>query len=178
MKPLILLTDRLRLRATKNGDAMLLFHHYCSDKLSSKFLTRNPHNNIDQTEHFLKNWCTIPWHNESNQFGWVIALADSDEAIGIFLVELDAHKAQVHYGIARPFESQGFITEAGNAAVQWLLSQSELQRIWAVCDLENKSSIKVLEKMGFENEGILKKWLTLPSFDNHSARDCYIYALI
>ncbi len=177
MKPLTLSTKRLILRSSTDKDSELLFKNYCSDIYSSKFLTRKPHINIEQTTKFLKDWCINSWIEESNQFAWVIALKDTDEAIGVFLVEIEGHKV-IHYGISRAFEGKGFITEAGHAAVDWLLCQSDLQRVWTICDLENQGSINVLEKLGFNREGVLRKWLTLPSFECSSARDCYIYARI
>lgn len=178
MKPLTLSTKRLTLRSSIDKDSESLFKNYCSDIYSSRFLTRKPHVNIEQTTNFLKDWCINSWVEESNRFAWVIALEDTDEAIGVFLVEIEGHKAQIHYGISRAFEGKGFITEAGNAAVDWLLRQSNLQCIWAVCDLSNQGSIKVLEKLGFNREGVLRKWLILPYFGSCSARDCYMYARV
>ena len=127
MKPLILSTNRLILRSAIDKDSEFLFKNYCSDIYCSKFLTRKPHVNIEQTTKFLKDWCKDSWIDESNRFAWVITLVDTDEAIGVFLVEIEGHKAQIHYGVSRAFEGKGLITEAGNAVVDWLLCQSNLQ---------------------------------------------------
>lgn len=61
--------------------------------------------------------------------------------------------------------------------ITWLLEQPAIQRVWAVSDLQNYSSIKILEKLSFQNEGILRKWLVLPVFNNQS-RDCYVFSKI
>ncbi len=178
MKPLTLSTKRLILRSSIYKDSEFLFKNYCPSIYSSKFLTHKPHANIEQTSKFLNDWCIKPWIEESPRFAWVIALADTNEAIGVFLVESEGHKAEIHYGISPSFEGQGLITEAGHAVVSWLLCQSNLQRVWAICDLSNQGSINVLEKLGFNREGVLRKWLTLPSFGCSSARDCYMYARV
>jgi len=94
----------------------------------------------------------------------------------VFIVDAEGHKAQVHFGLGQKFWRQGYMAEPGSVVVEWLMKQ-RLQRIWAVCDLHNHGSSKVLEKLGFKNEGVLQKWLVLPSFGN-IARDCYIYARI
>ena len=116
----------------------------------------------------------MPWDKESNKFSWVIALAGTNEGIGIVLVELEnKHSAQIHFGIGSNFTNQGLITEAMLAVVRWLINKN-IEKIWAFCDLSNHGSKRVLEKIGFKNEGILEKKLILPAF-NYSARDCYYY---
>jgi [ribosomal protein S5]-alanine N-acetyltransferase len=175
MKPITLLTPHTVLRSSQDGDAEKLFLNYCSNVYSSQFLTRLPHHRVEQTADFLNNWCKVAWSRELDQFAWVIALRNTNEAIGIFIVELDRHKAQIHYGIGYDFCNQGFVTEAGKAVIQWLMEQPNLQRVWAVCDLINFSSIRVLEKLGLQKEGLLRKWLSFPAFGG-LARDCYIYA--
>lgn len=176
MKPAILLTEHLMLRRAHKQDAQNLFRDYFSDFYSSYYLTRKPHLHINQTREFLKEWCETPWDKESNKFAWVIAEIETNKGIGIFLVELeDTSTAQIHYGICPDCSRKGFITEAGRAVVQWLIYQKNTKRIWTACDLTHKGSIRVLEKLGFQNEGIHKKRLHLPALGD-SPRDCYIYA--
>jgi len=165
----------MTLRAARKGDAETLFRNYTSDVRSAQFLTRKPHTVIDQTQSFLNTWCKTAWDTASQQFAWVIALQETDEAIGVFLVELEGHRAQIHYGIGYNFWNQGLTAEAGDAVVQWLMMQPQVQRISAVCDLLNEKSMKVLEKLRFQKEGVFRKWLSLPAFGS-AARDCYIYA--
>jgi len=174
MKPEELYTERLVLRRVKEGDAENLFC-YTKDPECSRFLTRSPHRHIDQTKQFLNSWAS--WEKESNNFCWVVGMASNDEAIGIFIANIDGHKAEVHFGIRREFWRQGFTTEFIQAASDWLMSEGKLQRIWAVCDLENIGSIKTLENSGFKKEGTLQGWLVLPSF-GETARDCYVYARV
>ncbi len=47
--------------------------------------------------------------------------------------------------------------EAVRAVVRWASSNPSVFRVWAVCDVENRASARVLEKTGFLREGILKK---------------------
>ncbi|HHF7349623.1 TPA: GNAT family N-acetyltransferase [Legionella feeleii] len=172
--PSPIVTKRLNLRPAYDGDAESLFFNYCSDIESSRFLTRKPHTNIEQTSQFLTKWCDIAWKESLPEFAWVISLKNSREAIGVFLVTLKERNAEIHYGISRKFECQGLITEAGLAVVEWLQIQSDVTEISTVCDIDNHGSIRVLEKLGFENLGLLKEWLHLPAF-GQKARDCYRY---
>lgn len=174
MKPITLSTKRLVLRQAVDIDSENLFRNYTGDTECSRFLTRAPHYDMVQTTEFLKKWCDTPWQKENKQFAWVVSLAENNEAIGVFIVDIEGHKAQIHFGLGQNFWRQGYMTEGGSIVVEWLMKQPELQRIWAVCDTDNYGSIKILDKLGFKNEGILQKWLVLPSFGK-DARDCYVY---
>jgi len=176
MTPSQLTTPRLILRRTRDGDAINLFRNYCSDLMCSQFLTRKPHNDIEQTQCFLDQWCDFPWEHDAENFAWVIALSSSDEAIGVFIVTQDADTAEIHFGINRQYWRHGLMTEAGSAVTEWLMSQAGLTKVSTVCDVENQGAIGVLEKLGFQKEGILQNYLLLPAFGD-SARDGCLYTL-
>lgn len=175
IKPSVILTKRLILRSAVTCDSSNLFNNYTNDPECARFLTRLPHSKIEQTEKFLERWCIEPWSKESNNFAWIVALSANNEAIGVFIVDVDNHKAQIHYGIGKKFWGNGFITEACFAVTEWLSQDSQIQRIWAVCDLLNAGSIKVLENVQYQKEGLLKNWLVLPAF-GELARDCLVYS--
>jgi ribosomal-protein-alanine N-acetyltransferase len=175
MKPITLSTKRLILRRAHEKDPENLFRNYFSNPYSARFLTRKPHIHIDQTRKFLNEWCNEPWDSECKRFAWVIALANTNESVGVFLVELENNNtAQLHYGIGCDFIRQGLMTEAGHEVIQWLVCQTGLQKIWAMCDLSNIGSRKVLEKWDFQYKEILENKLILPAFDG-SPRDCSLY---
>ena len=52
---------------------------------------------------------------------------------------------------------KGYMTEAGKAVVEFLQNIG-FERIEAFADVENIASIKVLEKIGMQFEGILRKY--------------------
>lgn len=176
MKPTTLLTKRLILRRAVQNDARSLFNNYTKDPECARFLTRPAHKKVEETSLMLEKLCDVPWEKECDMFAWIISLQESNEPIGVFLIISEGHKAQIHFGIGREFWKQGLVTECANVVIEWLMKQPQLQRIWTVCDLLNYGSIKILEKLGFQREGILQKWLILPAFGDQ-ARDCYMYAL-
>ena len=63
------------------------------------------------------------------------------------------------------------------AVVDWALTQQGLWRIWAVCDVQNPASARVMEKAGMQREGVLRRWITHPNV-SHEPRDCLCYALV
>ena len=58
----------------------------------------------------------------------------------------------------------------------WGLAQRDLHRVWAVCDVDNEASARVLEKAGMTREGRLRAWAALPAFD--APRDVWCYATV
>jgi RimJ/RimL family protein N-acetyltransferase len=49
---------------------------------------------------------------------------------------------------------QGFMTEAAGRVVTWALAQPDVFRVWVTCDIENLASLRVLERVGMEREGV------------------------
>lgn len=176
MKPCKLITPRLYLRSSSKSDVQILFDNYCSDEDRSKFLAREAHRSVEQTSNFLNLWCKSAWENDFSDFAWVIAIKKTNTPIGVFIVKSQSDIAEIHYGISRDCESQGYITEAGAAVVEWLKTNTNIKIVRTECDVENYGSIKVLEKLGFKNVGHIKNGLYLPAFGKN-ARDCYRFEM-
>lgn len=66
---------------------------------------------------------------------------------------LPAGVAEVGYGIDAPFQRMGLATEAVGACVRWALAQDGVKAVQAVTFTLNKSSRRVLEKIGMKVVG-------------------------
>jgi ribosomal-protein-alanine N-acetyltransferase len=97
--------------------------------------------------------------------------------IGMIDLRPQGERAEIGYVLARPYWGQGYMTEAAHAVVEWVLRQPGIYRVWAVCDVENTASARVLEKVGMQREGVLRRWIIHPNVDA-VPRDCYCYAMI
>jgi len=53
----------------------------------------------------------------------------------------------------------------------------EIYRVWAVCDVANTALVRVLEKVGMDREGILRRWIIHPNVSDEP-RDCFVYSKI
>ena len=69
------------------------------------------------------------------------------------------------------------MTEALEPLVNWAIAQPDIYRVWAVCDIENLASARVLEKLGMTREGRLHRWLVHPNISDEP-RDCFCYAKV
>jgi len=91
-------------------------------------------------------------------------------AVGLSIAE--AHgRAELGYWIGVPFWGKGFATEAASAAVAFGFEALHLHRIYAQCFAGNKTSQRVLEKIGMRHEGLsrqhvkkLDRWIDLENY--------------
>ncbi len=67
-------------------------------------------------------------------------------------------RASIGYELARPFWRQGIMQEALQAIIQLGFEEMGLNRIEAVVMPENSASIKLLESLGFCQEGLLRAY--------------------
>jgi len=168
-------TARLRLRIPNLEDAEDIFNLYAQDKQVTRFLTWKPHESIEETKEFLI-CCKCAW-DEGTAFPWVLIEKETNQLVGMIEVEFEKHRAKLGYVLARTFWGAGYGTEAAHLVVAWAIAQPNIFRVWAVCDVENLQSARVLEKAGMKREGTLKRWLYHPNFDK-KPRDCYVYAIV
>lgn len=165
-------TARLLLRKPRVEDAPLIFAGYAQDPEVVRYLTFLPHRDVQETDEvvsrFLENW------RSGKSFSWLIFLRDSGELAGAISARHD-QGINIGYALGHPFWGKGFMSEAVTAVVDWAFSMPGVFRVWAVCDLENAASARLLERNGFREEGTLRKWSLHPNI-SEIPRDCYCYA--
>ena len=89
----------------------------------------------------------------------------------------DVHEAQGVYVLARAHWRNGFAAEALRALVDWVMTQPDVFRAGAVCDVENAALARVMEKAGMTREGILRRWMLHPQAGD-TPRDCLCYSIV
>ena len=82
----------------------------------------------------------------------------------------------IGYVLARPLWRRGLMSEAMGSLVQWALGHPEVYRIWAVCDVDNPASARVMEKAGMQYEGRMARYLIHPNVSDEP-RDALLYAI-
>lgn len=169
-------TERLNLRKPLLSDAVPIFEQYAQDTEVTKYLTWLPHKNLKETKEFLGR-CVNVW-KERTAFPWSIIRKSDQQFLGMIeIVDIDHSGVNVGYVLAKKFWGKGYIPEALKAIINWAMDQDDIYRVWAFCDIENIASAKVLEKAGMQQEGILRKWITLNSISK-IPRDCFCYSIV
>ena len=172
--PEILETERLRLRKPVLEDAEGIFRRYARDAEVTKYVSWRAHRNVDETREFLQR-CLAGW-KARNSFQWALVRKQDERLLGMAGLRGANHKWELGYVLARPFWGEAYMTEAVKALIAWALKQPEVYRVWAVCDVDNHASARVMEKAGMKKEGRLRRWSVHPNV-SAEPRDSYCYAI-
>ncbi len=92
------------------------------------------------------------------QYNFGICLKGSSELIGCVLLVPDwrDNKAELGYWMGTDFCGQGYTSEAAHQMSGWGFEELGLNKIFAQCMVTNLGSRRVLEKIGMEQEAVLK----------------------
>jgi len=82
--------------------------------------------------------------------------------------------AELGYYLGYSYWGKGIMSEAVKQTCQYVFEHSDIERIFAAPFDYNPASQRVLEKCGFEREGILRK----NGFKNGEFHDMIMYSLI
>jgi len=97
--------------------------------------------------------------------------------VGVGIARVSDKMWELGYVLTRLHWGKGYMTEALRGLVDWALKQQHIYRIWAVCDVDNIASARVMEKAGMQREGILRRWSVHPNL-SPEPRDSYCYAIV
>jgi [ribosomal protein S5]-alanine N-acetyltransferase len=167
-------TSRLILREVTNEDAHDMLK-YLSDYNVMKHMGLEPF----QTEKDV--WDEINWYNsifkEGTGIRWGITLKESGVVIGScgFHNMLSKHyRAEVGYELSKEYWGNGIASETLQAVVKYGYQHFQLERIEALIEPDNIASQKLVEKVGFKREGLLRHYeFSCGKFD-----DLYMYSLL
>jgi [ribosomal protein S5]-alanine N-acetyltransferase len=172
--PKILQTERLRLRKPKLADAEVIFREYASDPEVTRYVSWRAHQNTAETREFLRG-CLSAW-DVGKAFQWVIERKEDRQLIGMMAARVEVHRWELGYVLARPYWGNGYMTESVKGVIESAFKRSEVFRVWAVCDVENLASARVMERAGMQREGILRRWSVHPNV-SAEPRDSYCYSI-
>lgn len=167
-------TDRLILRELKNEDAEGIFACFSNEDVT-RFYGQEMLKGIEEAEKFIELFSKN--YHEKRGMRWGIERKGVQGIIGTigFNAWLPKHKrAEIGYEIHPQYWRQGYTSEAVSEVLAYGFGAMELTRIGAVVFIENEASNKLLQKLGFHQEGILKNYM----YQDGEAYDTYIYSLL
>ena len=109
---------------------------------------------------------------------WAMIHKDTKEFIGwtgleYVTKEINQHKDfyDLGYRLLKEFWGQGYATESALASLQYIFNELNANVVYAMADIANASSNKVLNKVGlkyiteFDHEGVKHNWYKLERFE-------------
>jgi RimJ/RimL family protein N-acetyltransferase len=85
------------------------------------------------------------------------AIDDGQLCGAIGLIMKDAGIAEVGYWVGVPYWNRGYVTEAAREVLRYGFEDLGLQRIFAGCFARNPASARVMQKIGMQYEGTLRR---------------------
>ncbi|AKM19492.1 MULTISPECIES: GNAT family N-acetyltransferase [Geobacillus] len=169
-----LTTERLILRKLTLDDAYDLFD-YASNPENCKYLPWRPHHTIEDSIQFLE--FVIKSYKEGSLAPWGIVSKADNKMIGtIDIVKWlpNHHKAEIGFVLSYKYWGKGLAVEAANKIIEFGFDKMELNRIEAFAMIENVQSLRVLQKLGMQFEGVMREhWYIKGKF-----RDMAIYSIL
>jgi RimJ/RimL family protein N-acetyltransferase len=175
MGPFPIETPRLQLREFRLEDEAAV-HAYAGDPEVTRFTSWGP-NDAAQTRAVLEVWLAAQAHWPRFSIPLAVELNAERRVIGgSGFASIDPHTGTGIFGyvLHRDYWGCGYATEASRALLDFGFDRLGLHRITATCDVENKASYRVLEKLGMRREGHF--WKDALKRDEY--RDTYLYAVL
>ena len=90
---------------------------------------------------------------------YAIVLKEENKVIGQFTITTKNRdkRSEISYMLNDKYWNKGYISECTKEVKQILFNDNNINKIVADCDVDNKASIRILEKMGMKQEGILRQ---------------------
>ena len=168
-------TARLVAREATRDAAQELFDAYAQDPDVARYMNWRPHRDVAETVAFLDR-CERVWR-DGTAFPWTLWTKDNGALAGMIEARHAGTTVDIGYVLRRSLWRRGLMTEAARVVVEWALSCPDVYRVWATCDVDNVASARLLEAVGMQREGVLRRWLVHPNVGD-APRDALCYALV
>ncbi len=166
-------TERLVLRRFTDLDAEAIHANWACDPEVSRFVCWKPHRELSDTRAYL-DYVSERW-SRGSAFDYGIERREDGVLIGAIAIRPSGHQAELGYNLGRAFWGHGYATEAVRGLTDWALAQPSIYRVYALHDVDNPASGRVLEKAGFVREGLLRRRGVHPNV-SPEPRDAVQYA--
>jgi len=153
----VLETERLILRQVMERDVDQLYE-IVSDAEVAKFDYFYPVSSKIEAMKFIERYRQE--FEENEEITWGIISRKTHELIGTCCIgdfDEGARRAEIGYDIARVEWGKGYATEAIRAVIDFGFNVMNLNRIEATITPGNNASVKVLRKLNFVQEGIVRE---------------------
>jgi [ribosomal protein S5]-alanine N-acetyltransferase len=160
LSPNLLETDRLWMRLAAESDLPALME-VNGDEEVTKFLPYAAWKSMSEAEAWFQRMSD---HQASGSaFQFVIVAKETGKAIGtclLFDIEKDNAHAEFGYVLGRAYWRRGYMREALTALIGFAFQELCLRRLEAQVESQNIASTRLLLRLGFTREGVLReRWI-------------------
>ncbi len=167
-------TKRLILRKMTMADAPAVYA-YGRDPEVTKYLAFPTHKSVADATSFLRD--TQRRYRKGEPAPWAIVRASDGQlmgSIGLLNYAPNGERVEAGYALHRPYWGQGYGTEAFNAVIRFAFQKLKVNRVQAICAVENARSYHVMKKCGLRFEGVMRQYGKLQG----KTHDMKLYAIL
>jgi len=151
--------ERVRLRPFRAADRDALFAIY-SDPVAMRYWGFEPWTELAQAEAHIAPLLEVG--EAPATYPWAIARRGDDVLVGtttLFALRRDQLRCELGYALAPAEHGKGLASEAVRLALAYGFGELALERVEADVDPRNAASCRLLERLGFQREGLLRaRW--------------------
>ncbi|PLZ04065.1 N-acetyltransferase [Burkholderia sp. WAC0059] len=159
-EPVILTTARLKLRPLRHDDVHAFFEIW-SDAEAMRYFSFPAMTGIGQATDRLAR--LLKTCAEGKDLVCTVELQATGEALGdcaLFHADAQCRRAELGFCLKRRHWGNGYMAEAASALIAHAFDTVILNRIEADIDPRNLASARLLERLGFSREGLLReRWI-------------------
>ncbi|WP_071394431.1 GNAT family N-acetyltransferase [Bacillus tuaregi] len=148
---------RIKLVQTERKHAPALFLFW-SDPDVTRYMNIETFTNVDEAITMIDLLNKLAAKKQANRY--TIMTGQNDTIVGscgFNYFDYDNEKAEIGYDLGKEYWGKGFASEAVTILLQYGFQELNLNRIEAKVAPENARSKKLLEKLGFYYEGLLRE---------------------
>ncbi len=167
-------TRRLRLQPMTAEHTDFVFRHFSNPAVAQYLLDEPPVADYAQAQEIVQFY-SDPAGKTYNR--WVILQKSDNQPVGtcgFHKWDQRYFRAEIGYDLDPNFWGRDYMTETLNAVIANGFEHMQLNRIEALVYVENHRSARLLQKLGFKQEGLLRDYFYLDSkFYDH-----YLFSLL
>ena len=167
-------TERMVMRTISLDDAPGL-HRVFTDEITMAYWSDAPSTDLEETRRRVQ--ADIDCEAKGQARFWSVRLRDTGETVGkctLFHWDEQNRRAEIGYILRRDLWGQGMMSEACEGLLRHAFETLGLHRVEADADVDNAGSIALLEKLGFQREGLLR----MAANQRGTLRDCVILSVL
>lgn len=169
-------TTRLVLRRPTIEDAEVAFESYASDPNITRYLTWTAHTSPAQTREYFQQ-AIDAWDLRMGHRMWLIERKEDGVIMGTIGCSVHFHRVEIGFALGSRYWGDGYMPEALARVCEAAFGDDRIARVQALCDEENTQSSRVMQKVGMQYEGRLRRYGHHPNRSD-TPRDCLMYAAV
>jgi RimJ/RimL family protein N-acetyltransferase len=153
---MVVLSERLRIRRLSVEDAEIMLRILNEPSFLQNIGDKGVRTIADARTYILEG--PIASYEKSGFGMWLVEAKDSAVPMGICgLLKRDAlEDVDIGYALLPEFWAKGYALEAASAVLSYARDTLGLTRVVAITNVDNRSSIRLLEKLGFTYEKMVR----------------------